>query len=93
METIVLKHGTGSSDIAETLTLRLFLCLWQISVKSWLFVTRKDVRPAASAKTQTEQICRAPRLQIHPSLSHPPNLSAPLPRPLHPVSDEVNRTF
>ncbi len=68
-------------------------CLCQTFARSWLYVRRKDGRPAAWAKTQIDQICRAPQLATRPSLSHPPNLSARLPRPLLPLSDEVNKSY
>lgn len=66
-------------------------CLCQTFARSWLYVRKKGGRPAAWEKIQIDQISSALQLVSHPSLSHPPNLSAHLSRPLLPVSDEVNR--
>lgn len=67
-----------------------FSCLWQTFGRSWLYVRRKDGRPAAWAKTLTDQNCQAPRRLTQPSLLHPPNPLAHLSRPPLPASDEVN---
>lgn len=61
----------------------------QTFARSWLYVRRRDGRPAVLAKTPIEGMHRALQL-THPFLSRPPNPSTHLPRPLRLASAEVN---
>lgn len=62
----------------------------QTFARSWLYVRRRDGRPAVLAKTPIEGMWRALQLLTQPFLSRPPNPSTHLPRPLRLTSAEVN---
>lgn len=62
----------------------------QTFARSWLYVRRRDGRPAVLAKMPIEGMHRVLQLLTHPFLSRPLNPSAHLPRPLRLASAEVN---